>query len=128
MLYGQQERIAVTGSKKISRLFSGSTIDRPNRMNHMLGRHSPCRRDDGFARRQTIRITSPPQFPTGRYNIRTARPMNGAIHATSTQQGRVGRIHHSIDLLLGNVPNTDGNAAIEKCGQYRSLRHTSGPQ
>ena len=90
-------------------------------MNHMPGRQAAGCSEDGFTRGQPVRITGPPQFLTGRENIRPARPMNGTIHTATAQQACVGRIHHRNDPLLGNVTHQDGNAAVEKYVRRRGL-------
>jgi hypothetical protein len=88
------------------------SINRADRVNHMSCRKQPTRCNDGFARRQPLRIPGTTYLPALLQNTWPASEMNCAVNASAAQQRRVGRIDQSVHPLPRNVADEEAHAPI----------------
>src|ERR1051325_4016419 len=117
MLRGQLERSAVTRRQQLRLLPGMSSVVWSNCMDDMLGWKISRGSDDRFAGRQPVRILCSTNLTTGFENRRPTRAVDGAVYSASAQQRRVGRVNDRIDVVAGDVADSNRNAIAEKRGQ-----------
>jgi hypothetical protein len=101
-LVGDPERGGVArpeqrGTVRVPRPDGPDGVDDPPGGELARGRRD-CRADG-----QAIPVRACPQFPARGEDRRAATTVDRPIHAPATEQGRVGRVDHRIDMLLGDV-------------------------
>ena len=114
MLIGHANGFPMTARERLGLSLRSTSINRPHRVNHMLGGKVPAGRDHRLPNRK------PPNFaddlPAFGEDGRTSRIMDGPIDSTASQQRRVRRIHNRVSHFFGDVGrpvNLDGLAPIE---------------
>lgn len=78
-----------------------ATPHRPHSVDDKAGRQTKARRDFGVASGAAA------QWPAGRQQFGTGRPMNGSVHAAAPQQTVVRRVDNGVHLLAGDVALLD---------------------
>jgi hypothetical protein len=103
------------------------TVNRSDCMNNVLGGQSAAAGNDGLPSGQFSDLRH--DLFAFRQDRWPARAVDGAIHPTSTQQGRVGRIHDGIRSFFGDISRTvkfDCLAVFqEEAGYVIVCRHLS---
>ena len=112
--HSQHQRVVITIREQFgfpSVLFAK---DGPDRVNDIERGQLPARRDDGFARRQSLRESGAANLAARFQDLGTTGEVNRTVNSATTQQRRVRGIHYRLDILFGDVAGDDRDAAIEK--------------
>jgi hypothetical protein len=96
-------------------------------MNHVARRQQPAGCNDGFARRQSLRVQGATYLAAFLNNAGAARAVNRAVNASAAHQGRVGCVDQSLNRLPREVPYEHAHAPIQECFQSLFSQMKSKP-
>ena len=104
MLFDQCETTPITTGQQVVFAVLAVMPDRADGMNDPSGREFVTAGDFGLAGGATA-----PRAAFGQ-QLRPGRPVDGAVHAATAEQRRVGGVDNHIHALLRNVAGDDGHA------------------
>ena len=104
MLDDEREAASITIREQVILAVQAVVPDRADGVNDPLGWKLVTACDFGLTGGATA------ERAAFRQQFRPRRPMNGAVHAATTEQRRVGGIHNCLHVLLRNVTGNDDEA------------------
>ena len=101
----------VAGGEQFGFSLGIASVDRADGVDNVSRREASARGGDGFASRQTFRMSCLSNSATLSEDFRSPCPMYRPIHAAAAEQTRVRGIHNRVDLLGSYIESDDSDAS-----------------